>query len=135
MGVVIAPSELHVDPVLVSCAAVVLISLLMQQAGLGNLPLEGGEQQNISATRIHLVGLARMDGFLLDAFDLERVEFHVEDLAQIHHNGLVDLLPQVSSEDLDQGDLQSWNLSVHEDPSQIELHLETDVHIGSVDGW
>ena len=76
-----------------------------------------------------------MDGFLLDAFDLKRVELHVEDLAQVHHDGLVDLLPQVSSEDLDQRDLQSRNLAMHEDPSQIELHLETDIHVGSVDGW
>lgn len=75
-----------------------------------------------------------MDGFLLDAFDLKRVEFHVEDLAQVHHDGLMDLLPQVSSEDLDQRDLQSRNLAMHEDPSQIELHLETDIHVGSVDG-
>ena len=46
----------------------------------------------------------------------------------------MDLLPQMGSEDLDQGDLESRNLAVQEDTSEIQLHLETDVDIGSVDG-
>ena len=50
-------------------------------------------------------------------------------LTEIHHNALVDLLPQVSPEDLDEGDLQSGDLAVHEDASQIQLHLETHVHL------
>ena len=44
------------------------------------------------------------------------------------------LLPQVSPEDLDQGDLEGGDLAVHEDASQIQLHLEAHVHIGAVDG-
>lgn len=43
-------------------------------------------------------------------------------------------LPQVRSEDLNQRDLQSGDLTVHENTSQIELDLETNVDIGSVDG-
>lgn len=41
----------------------------------------------------------------------------------------MNLLPQVSPEDLNEGDLQCWDLAVHEDSSQIKLHLETDVHL------
>ena len=44
------------------------------------------------------------------------------------------LLPQMCTEDLDQGDLQCWELAVHEDTSQVKLHLETDVDIGTIDG-
>ena len=53
---------------------------------------------------------------------------------QIHDDALVDLLPQVRAEDLDEGDLQRRNLAVHEDAGQIQLHLETDVHVRAVDG-
>lgn len=41
----------------------------------------------------------------------------------------MNLLPQVSPEDLDQGDLECWNFAMHEDTSQIQLHLETDIHL------
>ena len=47
----------------------------------------------------------------------------------------MNLLPQVSTEDLDQGNLQCWDLAMHENASQIKLHLKSDVDIGSVDGW
>lgn len=50
------------------------------------------------------------------------------------HNGLVDLLPQVGTEDLDEGDLERWDLAVHEDACEIQLDLESDVHVRSVDG-
>ena len=53
---------------------------------------------------------------------------------QVHDHTLVHLLPQVSPEDLDQGDLEGGDLAVHEDASQIQLHLEAHVHIGTVDG-
>lgn len=45
------------------------------------------------------------------------------------------LLPEMRSEDLNQGYLECGNLPVHEDAGQIELHLETHVHISSVYGW
>ena len=38
----------------------------------------------------------------------------------------MNLLPQVRTEDLDQRDLENIRL--------IELHLETDIHIGAIDG-
>ena len=43
------------------------------------------------------------------------------------------LLPQVSTEDLNQTDLECGDLAVHEDTGQIKLDLETDVYIGTVD--
>ena len=39
------------------------------------------------------------------------------------------LLPQMSPEDLDQRDLESRDLTMHEDTGQIQLYLETDVHL------
>jgi len=39
----------------------------------------------------------------------------------------------MSSEDLDQGDFQYWDFTVHEDTREIELHLETNVDICPVD--
>jgi len=53
---------------------------------------------------------------------------------QVHDHTLVHLLPQVSPEDLDEGDLEGGDLAMHEDASQIQLHLEAHVHIGTVDG-
>lgn len=50
-------------------------------------------------------------------------------MTEIHDNALMDFLPQVSPEDLNEGDLQSGDLAVHEDSSQIKLHLETDVDL------
>jgi hypothetical protein len=41
----------------------------------------------------------------------------------------MDFLPQVSSEDLDEGNLQGGDFTMHEDASQIQLHLETHVNL------
>lgn len=41
----------------------------------------------------------------------------------------MDLLPQVSSEDLDERDLQCGDLAMHEDPGQVQLHLKAHVHL------
>lgn len=53
-------------------------------------------------------------------------------LTQIHYNRLVDFLPKMCSENLDEGDLQRRDLAMEEDSGQIQLNLETDVHICSV---
>ena len=45
------------------------------------------------------------------------------------------LLPQVSTEDLNQTDLKGGDLAMHKDTSQIKLDLETDIYIGTVDSW
>ena len=54
-------------------------------------------------------------------------------MALIHHNAFVDFLPQMRSEDLNERDLKCRDLAMHEYSSQIELYLETDIHISSVD--
>ena len=42
---------------------------------------------------------------------------------------LVDLLPEVRAEDLNERNLQRRNLAVHEDARQVELDLEADVDL------
>ena len=74
-----------------------------------------------------------MNSFLLDSLNAQGLQFLIEDLAQVHDNGLVNLLPQMGTEDLDKRDLQCGNFTVKEDTRQIKLHLETDVDVGSVD--
>ena len=54
-----------------------------------------------------------MDCLLVDGLNVEMLLFKVEYLTQIHDNAFVDLLPKMSSEDLDQRDLKSWNLPMH----------------------
>lgn len=41
----------------------------------------------------------------------------------------MDLLPQVSSENLDERNLQRGDLAVHKDARQIQLHLKPNVHL------
>lgn len=40
----------------------------------------------------------------------------------------------MGSEDLDQRDLEGGDFAVHEDTSEIELDLETDINVGPIDG-
>ena len=54
-------------------------------------------------------------------------------LTEVHDDALVYLLPQVSPEDLDQGDLECGDLAMHEDPSQVKLHLEAYIHLQEED--
>ena len=80
--------------------------------------------------RIHLVTLTWADSFLLDSLNLERLELLrlVEHLTQIHDDTLMNLLSKMSPEDLNERDLQSWNLAMHEDAQQVEVNL--DVGLG-----
>lgn len=41
----------------------------------------------------------------------------------------MDLLPQVSSENLDERDLQCGDLAMHEDTRQIQLHLKPYIYL------
>ena len=121
MRVIVSPSQLYIDPVLGCCRTIKLVPLLMQQTRLGDLPLGGCEEQDIGTAGIHFVRFTGMYGLLLDAFNLKGVQLHVQYLAKIHHYRLVDLLPQMRSEDLDQRDLEGRDFSVHEDASEVEL--------------
>mmetsp|Transcript_10676 Transcript_10676/g.30496 ORF Transcript_10676/g.30496 Transcript_10676/m.30496 type:complete len:593 (+) Transcript_10676:6123-7901(+) len=129
----VPPSQLNVQPVLVGGAAIVIVLGVMKQTWLGHRPLVGSEQDQIGAAAVHLVRLSGVDRLLLHRLDLQSVQLLIEDLHDVHDNALVDLLPQVGSEDLNQRYLQGWNFSVHKDSRQIELHLEADVHVGAVD--
>jgi hypothetical protein len=55
----------------------------------------------------------RTNRLLLNSLDLQRLQLLIEDLTQIHHHRLVDLLPQMSAEDLNEGDLERRDLTVH----------------------
>ena len=76
-----------------------------------------------------------MNCFFLNTFDLECIKFLIKNLRYIHDNALMDLLPKMCPEDLDQRYFQSWNLSMHENPREIQLHLETNIYISPVNGW
>jgi hypothetical protein len=43
---------------------------------------------------------------------LEGFKFLIKDLGQIHSDRLVDLLPQMGSEDLDKRDLERWDFTM-----------------------
>lgn len=66
-----------------------------------------------------------MDRLLLNRLDLQRLQLLVKDLAQVHDDRLVDLLPQMGTEELDQADLERRDLAVHKYTRQVELDLET----------
>ena len=131
----VAPPQLHVQPKLGGGdRAVVRVPRVVQQRRPRHTPLVRGKEQDVRAGGVHLVRLARVDRLLLHRLHLERVQLLVKHLAHIHDDRLVDLLPQVRAENLDQGDFQGGQLAVHENARQVELHLEPDVHVGAVDG-
>ena len=134
MRIEVTPTELNIKPILVGGIPIIVILGVMEKTWLRYRPLVSRKEDQIGTAAVHLVGLTRVDGLLLDGFDLEGIQLLIEYLANIHGNGLMDLLPKMRSEDLNQRDLERWNLTVHEDTGEVELDLETNVHIGSVDG-
>lgn len=54
---------------------------------------------------------------------------HTAHLTQIHYNALMDLLPQVSSENLNERNLQRGDLAMHKNTCQIQLHLKPNIHL------
>jgi len=113
MGVKVSPPQLHIQPVLVGGFLVERVVLVCHQAGLGHGPLERRKQEDVGAGGVHLVRFARVDGLLLHRLDLQGVQLLVEHLAQVHDQRLVDLLPQMGAEDLNQRDLQGGDLHRH----------------------
>ena len=83
VGVVIPPSQLHIQPVLLGSLLVEDIVGVRHQAGLGHLPTVGREEQDVGAGGVHLVGLARVDGLLLHSFDFQSVQLLVEHLTPV----------------------------------------------------
>merc|ERR1719318_1929485 len=134
MGVIVTPSQLHVNPVLLRGGGVHHVLGVSKEGWSGDIPLVCSEKEDVSTTGVHLVTLPGVNCLLLDCLNLQGVQLLVEDLAQVHHHRLVDLLPQMSPEDLNEGNLQGGDLPVHEDTSQVKLDLEPNIHVGSVDG-
>ena len=132
--VVVAVAQLHVDPELVRRRGLDDVFGVEEQRRPRHVPLVAGEEEDVGAGAVHLVRLPRMDRFLLDRLDAERHELLVEHLTQVHDDGLVDLLPQVRAEDLDERDLECRDLAVEKDAGEIQLHLEADVDVRAVDG-
>ena len=48
--------------------------------GPGDVPLVGGEQEDVRTGRVHLVTFTRVDGLLLDRLDLKGLELLVKHL-------------------------------------------------------
>ena len=81
MAVVVSPSQLDVEPVLLSRASCELVFELVKEAWIRDGPLEVGVEHDVSTARVHLVRLSRVNRLLLDAFNLKRVLFYIKDLA------------------------------------------------------
>eukprot|EP01137_Pigoraptor_chileana_P034037 Opistho-2@25960 len=134
VAVVVTPTELHVQPVLLARGGVHRVLGVGEERRFGHVPLVCRKEENVGTRRVHLVRLARVDRLLLHRLNLERIELLVKYLAEIHHNRLVHLLPEMRAENLDERDLERRDLSVHENASEIKLHLETNVDICAIDG-
>ena len=53
---------------------------ISEQRGFGDVPLVCGEEKNVGAGRVHLVGFSRMNRLLLDRLDLQGVKLLIEHL-------------------------------------------------------
>ena len=107
----------------------------MQKRGFANGPLVRSEKKNISSTAVEFVRLAGMYGLFLNVFNLEVIHLLIEQLRQIHRDALVYLLPQVCMKNLYERYFERRDLAVHENASQIQLNLKSNVHVCAVDGW
>lgn len=76
-----------------------------------------------------------MNSFLLNSVYIKAIELHIENLAKVHYYRLVNLLPQMRPEDLNQTDLECGNFAVHVDTCKVELHLESNINVRSVYSW
>ncbi|KAF8102925.1 hypothetical protein N665_0190s0042 [Sinapis alba] len=80
------------------------------------------KQKNISARAVHLITLPWMNCLLLNSFYLQSIQLLVQYLTKIHNNTLMDLLPQMGTENLNQRYLQCRNLSMHKNSHQTSVH-------------
>ena len=81
MRIIVTPSQLHINPILIRSGAIILLLSFMQETGLADLPLEFGEEDDIGAGGVHFVAFTGMDCLFLDCLDLEGLGVHVEYLA------------------------------------------------------
>ena len=88
MRIKVAPPQLDVQPVLARGRPIITILRVVEERGLGDLPLVGRKQQDVRTTGIHFIGLARVDRLLLHIFDLRGTRvlrcLHFVDGTRVH---------------------------------------------------
>ena len=91
--IVVAPAQLHVEPVLLRGLLRELVLVVVQQRRLAGVPAVCGAQNHVGSGAVHLVRLARVHRHLLHTLDRQVVQLLIEHLTQVRHHVLVDLLP------------------------------------------
>mmetsp|Transcript_21406 Transcript_21406/g.67161 ORF Transcript_21406/g.67161 Transcript_21406/m.67161 type:complete len:230 (-) Transcript_21406:2358-3047(-) len=133
MRVEVTPTQLNIDPVLGGSCTLVRVLRIVEQGRFGNLPFVRSKEQDVSTRRVHFVRLPWVDRLLLYVLNLQRIELLIENLTQIHDDALVDLLPKVSAENLNERYFERGNLAVHEDASQVKLYLKANIYVRPID--
>lgn len=85
----LTPTQLNIDPVLAGSGSIKNVLRVGQERWPGHVPFVRGEEQDVGARRVHLVGFTRMNRLFLDSLDLQRLELLIEHLTQIHDHRLV----------------------------------------------
>uniref|UniRef100_A0A2K2B0U4 Uncharacterized protein n=1 Tax=Populus trichocarpa TaxID=3694 RepID=A0A2K2B0U4_POPTR len=75
----------------------------------------GSKKENVCTGAVHFITFPWMDCFFLHSLNFQSIQFLIQDLTEVHNNTLMNLLPQVSTEYLNQRNLQGRDLPVHED--------------------
>lgn len=104
MAVKVAPSQLYVYPVLAGLMRVCVIALSYTR-GFGNTLFALKNQGYISTRELELVTLSWMNVLLLYSLNLKVIRDLVKHLAKIHDQTLMNFLPKMSPENLNQIDL------------------------------
>ena len=78
--VVVAPAQLHVQPIFLRRRAVHRVLGVGEKRRSRDVPLGGGEEEDVGARAVHLVRLSRMDRLLLNSLDSDGVQLLIEHL-------------------------------------------------------
>ena len=92
VGIVIAPSKLHIQPEFLRGSSIHNIFIVSQKRRSWYIPLIGGKKEDVSTRWIHLVRFPWMNGLFLHCFDLKGVQFLIKHLAQVHDDRFVNFL-------------------------------------------
>lgn len=83
MTIIVTPSELDINPVLVAGLLVKQVILICHEGGLGHGPLVGSKEQDVCTGGVHLVRLPGVDGLFLYSLNLQCIQLLVKDLTPI----------------------------------------------------
>ena len=133
MRIVITPSQLNIEPIFIGGSLGEFIVVVVKKRRSASVPTISSFDNKVRSRTVHLVRLTRMDSNTFNTINRQLVQDLIKHLSKINHHTLVNLLPQVSSEDLNQGDFQGRNLTMHKNTCQIQLDLETNIYIRTVD--